>query len=186
MLAIFLYPKSPVAQYIYIGIEQLSQFIDDPLNNYKNSWGIRPLLMYHGVLVFMQSPLLGTGLGDYYTDLELLMNSGQLLVNDPIILTGTHNVFIHLLAETGVIGFTSFVLFVFALPAFVYSKYLVKYKHDSEICLYAISGLTVMVCHFTFGMVNTWLTNNSISIFLILNLVYVSNISILVEKKANK
>ena len=148
LLAIFLYPKSPVAQYIYLGLEQLSQFIEDPLNNYKNSWGIRPLLMYHGIVVFMQSPILGTGLGDYHRDLEYLMNTGQLLVNDPMVLMGAHNVFIHLLAETGLIGFISFVLFVFVLPIFIYLKYLLKYRNDSEISLYALSGLTIMILSF--------------------------------------
>lgn len=182
VIALFVHPKSPVAQYFYTGFEELYLFIQDPIHNYKNNWGIRPLLMYHGIVIFMQSPLLGTGLGDYHRDLENLMNSGKLLVNDPLILQGTHNIFIHILAETGLVGFLVFVLFVFVLPTYIYFYFLLKFKNSPEMSLYALSGLTIMICHFTFGMVNTWLTNNAISIFLILNLVFISNIFILSRK----
>ncbi|MEM7400516.1 MAG: O-antigen ligase family protein [Pseudomonadota bacterium] len=182
ILALFLHPRSPVAQYYYMGFEQLSLFVQDPMQNYKNSWGVRFLLMYHGIVIFLQSPILGTGLGDYRQDIESMMNAGQLLVNDPLMLQGAHNIFIHILAETGLVGFFVFVLFVFILPIYIYSYFLMKYQSNPKISLYALSGLTIMICHFTFGMVNTWLTNNAISIFLILNLVFISNIFILSEK----
>ena len=185
ILFLFLYPKSPVAVYFYTGFQQFSLFIQDPMQNYNNSWGIRSFLMYHGFLIFQQSPIFGTGLGDYYHDLEELMNSGRLLVDDPIVLQGAHNIFIHILAETGLAGFSVFFISVFLLPTYLYSHFLLNSNNNSEVILCALSGLTIMICHFTFGMVNTWLTNNAISIFLILNLIFISNIFIIAEKNNN-
>ncbi len=180
-IAAFLHPKSPVGQYFYVGFDQFYLFTQDPLNNYKNSWGIRPLLMYHGLLIYLESPLLGTGIGDYHKDLVELMGSGQLLVNDPIILQGPHNIYIHLLAETGTVGLLSFLFFVFMVPSYIYFSFFKKYRLNPAICTSALCGLTLIICHFTFGMVNTWLTNNAISIFLILNLVFMSSIFNLVD-----
>ena len=183
LIAAFIHPSSPVGQYFHAGFDELSLFIQDPLNNYQGNWGIRPLLMYHGLLIYLESPILGTGLGDYDNDLLVLMESGKLVVNDPAVLMGAHNIYIHILAETGTIGFLAFMAFVFFMPTYIYTKYFLKYRDNPAIFVCALSGLTLMICHFIFGMSNTWLTNNSISIFLILNLVYLTSIFTLADKE---
>ena len=184
LLFIFLHPSSMVAQWFQVGFEQFENFIEDPLVNYKNSWGMRSLLMYHGLLIFMQSPVLGTGLGDYYNDLTVLMESGKAVVNDPILLEGPHNIFIHYLAETGIVGCAAFITSIFIIPTYIYTKYLIRHGQNKHISLFCLSGLTTMICHFVFGMFNTWLTNNSISIYLIFNLIFMS--SIFLELNKNK
>ncbi len=185
LLAIFFHPKSIIGQWYYLGISDLNNFFQDPLNNYNNSWGVRLLLMYHGLLVFSQSPIIGTGLGDYHRDIVSLMESGKLLVDDPLMLMGAHNIFIHHLAETGIIGLIAFVTCIFIIPTFIYTKYLARYRNDSKISFLCLSGLTIMICHFVFGMFNTWLTNNSISIYLILNLIFMTSIFLELKEKNN-
>ena len=164
-LLIFVHPSSPIAQHFYKGFSELALLIEDPTANFFTSWGVRVHMMYIGILIFLQSPFLGTGLRDYALDAQALMDSGKTLVSDPWLLNTPHNVYVHLLAETGVIGLSAMLMFVCIIPAFVYFKFLNRYKHHKEISLYCLSGLTVLACYMLFAMTNTWLTNNTISIF---------------------
>lgn len=182
-LVIFVHPSSPIAQHFYKGFSELALLIEDPEANFFTSWGVRVHMMYIGLLIFLQHPIIGTGLGDYALDAQRLMDSGKTLVSDPWLLNTPHNVYVNLLAETGLVGLVSMLIFVCLVPAYIYFKFLNKYKDDKEISLFSLSGLTVIACYMLFGLTNTWLTNNTISIFLIFNLVYISNIYFLSEKK---
>ncbi len=184
-ILIFLYPTSPIAQRFYIGFSEIAAFFDNPKANYgiSDSWAIRLQMLYIGMLIFFNSPILGTGLRDYSIDAQKILDADDSSLADPFLLSTPHNVFVQLLAETGIVGFSALIIFVCLVPIYIYFKFLMSRENNITISLYALSGLTVIACYMLFGMTNTWLTNNSISIFLILNLVYISNLFLLVENK---
>jgi O-antigen ligase len=181
-LLIFTYPSSPIAQHFYKGFSELALLIEDPKANFFTSWGVRVHMVYVALLIFIQSPILGTGLGDYASDAQQLMDTGKTLVSDPWLLNTPHNVYVNLLAETGLVGLLSMLIFVCFVPAYIYLNFLNKYHNNKEISLYCLSGLTVIACYMLFALTNTWLTNNTISIYLVLNLVYISSIFIILEE----
>lgn len=183
---IFVHPSSPVAQHFHKGFAEIKLLIEDPVANFHDSWAVRVHMVFVGMLIFLQSPILGTGLGDYALDAQQMMDAGKTMVVDPILLSTPHNVYVNLLAETGMVGLAALLVCVCVIPSYIYFKFLSEYKHSSEISLYCLSGLTVMACYLLFGLTNTWLTNNTISIFLIFNLVYISSIHLLAEKRVCK
>ena len=95
---IFLHPSSPVAQSFMQGFMELKALMQNPTENYDSSWGLRPHMLYTGLLIFMQSPTFGTGLGDYAHDALILMESGKTSIQDPWLLTSPHNIYVSLSA----------------------------------------------------------------------------------------
>ncbi len=174
--AIFVHPSSKIAQVYMQGYLELKALMQDPIGNYYTSWGLRPHLLHAGWLVFLQSPIFGTGLSDYAYDVQLLMESGMTLINDEFLVTSPHNIYVNVLAEAGIVGFIGLLLAVCFAPLYCYVSILKRRLKHKRLELYALSGITVSICFLLFGMFHTWINiNNSISIFLILHLVFVSN-----------
>ena len=100
-----------------------------------------------------------------------------------------HNIYINILAEAGISGFIGLMLAVFIFPSYCYYKLSKRYKRnkhakDIRLCLY--SGVICLMCYLIFGFFHTWINiNNSISIFLLLQLVYISNAYNLIQKGAS-
>lgn len=173
---------SPIVEIRFIDLYvEAEAFFKDPVGNYLSSFGLRPHMFHAGMQVFLQSPLFGTGLGDYSYDVQLLMDQGKTLIKDDWLLTSPHNIYINLLAETGLIGFAGFVIAVCIMPVYIFINIVRRNKNGNSdvIRFYAYSGITCIMCYLFFGMFHTWINvNNSISIFLLFQLVYLSNVSV--------
>ncbi len=181
---VFFHPSSPVAQHFISGFIGLKELMDDPLKNYMTDWGIRPHMYYAGLLVFYNSPLIGTGIGDYAQDVQVLIDAGNVYVQHKMMLTSPHNIYINALAETGLIGFLGQLFAICFAPIYCYLKVIKKSPEDNKIKFYSISGLTVSICFLFFGLFHTWTNiNNSVSIFLLLHLVFLSNSFQILKRK---
>lgn len=187
---IFIHPSSPVAKRFNVALADVQALVQDPIKNYYSSTGLRLHMFHAGYLVFLKSPIIGTGLSDYEGDVEKLIKEEKTFVDDPWLLTSPHNIYINLLAEAGLLGFIGLMLAVVILPLYCYYKLSKRYKNHinaKDIRLYVYSGSICIMCYFLFGMFHTWINiNNSISIFLLFQLVYLSNSYNLIQRETNK
>ncbi|QMU61593.1 MAG: hypothetical protein GKR92_07740 [Gammaproteobacteria bacterium] len=180
---VFLHPSSPVAQSFLQGINELQNMAKNPSENYSSSWGLRPHMMHTGVLIFLQSPIIGTGLGDYALDAQALMDSGRTYIKDGWLLTSPHNIYVSILAEAGLLGFVGFIMAVCIAPIHCYWKIYKQYGQSPRIAYLVLSGVTTSICFLLFGFFHTWINiNNAVSIFLLLHLVFLSNAFNLIQK----
>ncbi len=180
---VFIHPASPVAQLFFEGVSELQKLAENPRENYYSSWGLRPHMIHTGLLIFSQSPIIGTGLGDYAQDAQVLMDSGKTYIKDGWLLTSPHNIYVSILAETGLLGFFGLILAVCFAPLYCYWAIYRKYNSGVETDYLFISGVTVSICFLLFGLFHTWINvNNAVSIFLILHLVFLSNAFNLAQK----
>ena len=176
VLLFSVHPSSPVAKRFAIVKEDIAALRKDPIENYKSSTGLRLHMVYTGVSIFIQSPMFGTGFGDYALDAQALMDSGKTYVKDGWLLTSPHNIYVNALAETGIVGFVGLALSVFFAPFYCYIKLSSRRKNDQKIRFYIYAGTTCLLSYLIFGLFHTWTNiNNSVSIFLLLQLVFISN-----------
>lgn len=182
--AIFLHPSSPIAQSFLQGISELKSLAENPSENYYSSWGLRPHMLHTGILIFLQSPVIGTGLGDYALDAQVLMDSGRTYIKDGWLLTSPHNIYVSVLSESGLLGFIGLILAVCIAPLFCYWKIHVQNEKNPKIDYLLLSGVTTSICFLLFGFFHTWINvNNAVSIFLLLHLVFLSNAFNLMQKE---
>jgi len=173
---LFFHPSLPVGQHLVSGLDGLKAFMEDPFNDYVSDWGIRPHMYYAGLLVFLDAPVFGTGLNEYSNDVQALMDSGRIYAKHYMLLTSPHNIYINSLAESGIFGFLGLLCAVCLAPIYCYLRLIRLGKGNSKVRFYSLAGLTVSICFLFFGLFHTWTNiNNSIAIFLLLHLVFLSS-----------
>ncbi len=173
---ISMHPSSPIAKRFVVAKEEVIALKKDPIGNYYSSTGLRLHMIHAGAQVFLNNPILGTGLADYEDDVQKLMDEGKLYVEDEMLLTSPHNIYVNMLAETGVLGFFGFIFGVIFAPLYGYRKLSKRKNNNEKIRLYIYAGVTCLMCYLIFGLFHTWTNiNNSVSIFLLLHLVFMSN-----------
>ncbi len=170
------HPDSPIAKRFVVAKEEVVALIKDPIGNYYSSTGLRLHMFHAGALVFLNNPVVGTGLADYENDVQQLMDEGKMFVEDEMLLTSPHNIYINLLAETGLLGFFGFIIGVIFAPLYCYRKLSIKRNANEKVRLYVYAGFTCLMCYLIFGLFHTWTNiNNSVSIFLLVHLVFISS-----------
>ncbi len=183
---VFVYPDSPVAKRFMSVISEVESLISDPIEHYNTSTGLRLHMFHAGYLVFLDSPIVGTGLADYENDVQKLMDDGRTYIKDPWLLTSPHNIYINILAEAGLLGFIGLMLAIFMFPSYCYYSLSKRYKYSSNakyIRLFLYSGAICLMCYLIFGFFHTWINiNNSISIFLLVQLAFISSAYNLIQK----
>ena len=178
------HPSSPIAKRFVLAKEEIVALSKDPVANYNSSSGLRLHMIHAGVQVFINNPIVGTGLSDYEGDVERLIDERKMFVSDEMLLTSPHNIYLNSLAETGVVGFFGFILGVCFAPFYCYMKLSKRSNNNQKVRLYIYSGITCLMCYLIFGLFHTWTNiNNSISIFLLLHLAFMSNGFNLIDKK---
>lgn len=114
--------------------------------------------MLHGaILIWMEHPIIGTGLGDGQDDVNKLIADGKVHMGRPRGCYAIfHNAFADTFATTGTLGFILMLLGVYAIPCVYFYKSVMisrqSLEHSFEIAGFALLGL-----NFVFGMTNSWL-----------------------------
>lgn len=109
------------------------------LSAYTQSLSLRELLQHAAVSMTLAHPLLGVGLGNFLVVLPQYL-SGQLLFG---FLQPVHNIFLLILAETGVTGLLLFLFMLFM--AFWHGLLAAKASRNTPLSLFPVSAL-LAVC----------------------------------------
>ncbi len=138
--------------------------------------GLRLVMWRNSLLIFKDSPIFGTGMGDFKHDSILLLEKGLSYKNDfAVHSTNAHNIYFMLLAEGGLVGLTLLVFVLFVLPyRFVYGLW--KKTSDKSVHLYSLLALISIFAFAWFGVSESWVNRNTIvNLYCMTLLVFVSS-----------
>ena len=143
---------------INLTVTEFQSYVDN--SNPNTSLGYRFQMWEAAVVIWKKNPLIGSGLGDYSTDLQNLMEPGE---GTPWADFGeAHNLFLEFLATTGLLGLTACLFSLFIWPLMVFIK---KFKgpHCPEKFFRQISGILLISSFALIGLSQNWLGRSSIT-----------------------
>lgn len=138
--------------------------------------GLRLVMWRNSLLIFKDSPIFGTGMGDFKHDSILLLEKGLSYKNNfAVHSTNAHNIYFMLLAEGGLVGLTLLLTVLFILPyRFVYGLW--KKTSDKSVHLYSLLALISLIAFAWFGVSESWVNRNTIvNLYCVTLLVFVSS-----------
>ncbi len=138
------------------GIADIQRTLDDPTA--RSSWGERLLMWRDAITIWRQEPFLGTGIGDFKLHRQQLKEQG--LTQYPEAYAHAHNVYLHALAVTGLLGFLALVGLVFFYPFWLFYRYWSS-AGTPWLRFYALAGMVTVIAFMVFGLTEGWLTRNA-------------------------
>lgn len=156
------------------GISDLRTYEVDP--DADTSWGTRLNLWHDSLLLFAQSPILGTGIGDFDVKRNRLIAAGRA---NPMPSYGhAHSIYFHALATTGIVGFAAMLTALFVLPGLRFYRSW-RTANEPWLRFYTLSGLLVILAFAVFGIAETWFARmpfvNMYAMFVLVFLVSIAN-----------
>jgi O-antigen ligase len=143
----------PVQRGVQAGINDLRQFQTQP----HTSWGTRLSLWAHSLEISGTHPWLGTGVGDFDTELQQRMDRGESRLN--MTWGHAHNQYLHVLATLGGLGLVVFLGAIFLIPG-VYFFRGWRAGGSPEADFFALGGLVFLFAYAVFGIAEAWMGRN--------------------------
>ena len=131
------------------GVDDLQTFANDPRAG--TSWGTRLSLWHNSWQIFKESPLLGTGLGDFHHQMILMAEDGRSWTPAVALYDHAHSIYFDALANAGLIGLIAMLLGYLALPLWVFNQG-IRTANCSESRFYALGGMITVLAFATFGL----------------------------------
>ena len=140
-----------------------------------NAVSARLNLWQGGYHIWREQPILGTGIGDGQDDLDRLIEQGTISLSTASFAI-FHNIYVDVLATTGLLGFLLMMLGIFILPGLYFWRTLFDSNAQTQI-FSGLAGLGLVMFNLLFGLFNSWLflRNLPVTLILLLLLVSVSN-----------
>jgi len=111
------------------------------------------------LIIFEKSPLLGTGIGDYQQDIQIMIKKGISYQTDSIY-SHPHSIYFDALACTGLLGLLALIIGNFLIPFMLFFNQWTNLE-DKKNDLIALAGMITIVSYATFGLTETWFAQNS-------------------------
>lgn len=163
------------------GITDIQRTLKDPM--VRSSWGERLLMWRDAITIWRQEPLLGTGIGDFKLHRQQLKEQG--LTQYPEAYAHAHNVYLHALAVTGLLGFLALVGLVFFYPLGLFYRYWSS-ASTPWLRFYALAGMVTVISFMVFGLSEGWLTRNAMVKSYLLGLVVLLAGCVVEQRGRNK
>lgn len=136
------------------GVDNIQAFLNNP-NARSRSWGTRIKLWHDSVLMFMDHPLIGVGVGDFMVERKRLLDSGRTYAG--IKYGHAHNLFLHALATTGLLGLIALCMALFVMPWKLLYSFRLEATGDPWRRYAILGGLLSLAGFVHFGLSETWL-----------------------------
>ena len=110
--------------------------------------------------IWQKNPMIGSGLGDYFTDMKQIMAAGETTL---ITAYGeAHSIYFEFLATTGLLGLITMLLALIVLPLRFFTAAYVSRRDDMH--LFApVAGVLLVLTFAVFGIGQNWAGRSSIS-----------------------
>ncbi|PLX75716.1 MAG: hypothetical protein C0614_10740 [Desulfuromonas sp.] len=131
------------------GVSDLEQFARDPAE--FSSLGTRLNLWRNSLLLLGETPLLGSGVGDFQADMQRMVDDGRSWAEGPAQYSHAHSIYFDTLAKGGLLGFTVSIATLLLLPLIVFRKALLRAREPWE-RFHAIGGIMMVAAFATFGL----------------------------------
>ncbi len=174
ILTVALISVTPIKDVMQSRVQEAIQEIELFVSGEKvnSSVGGRLAMWHIAANVWMEHPVIGTGLGDFDQEIELRQSQG--IYESIEVHASVHNIYLQALATTGTFGF---LILCFAL---VIQPFRVFYQASRDKLTPAnLGGLTVIMAYAIFGLTESWILRAPVvSIYL----VYLVVLSVTVSK----
>lgn len=157
------------------GVSELQAFEANPAA--PTSWGVRLNLWRNALLIFKESPLLGTGVGDFQSDMKRMVEDGRSL-NPYVSKFGhAHSIYFDTLAKGGLLGFVATVGGLLLIPFIVFVMGVRRAERPEE-QFYAIGGVLLIAAFATFGVSEgLWTRNPFVNTYVISLVVFLAGMA---------
>ena len=149
-------------------------YLEDPNN--ASSIGERLNLWRDGFHIWLEHPVIGTGIGDYAEHRDQLIKD-----NRSYLLTRyghAHSIYFDTLATAGSIGIIALIMAVIVFPFYIFFKQWLAAESD-WIRFYSLAGMLVVLSFSIFGLTEGWLARNPfVRTYLMCILVFMSSIAV--------
>lgn len=151
---------------IGLNVERIEKRINAGVHNVVNhnfnqvsdtSLGIRLNLWKDSINLFLDSPVLGTGVGDFDYDRNIMIAQG--LTSSTPSYGHAHNQFLDSLVTTGILGIIGLLVGVFIVPIWYFWKQFNTTDND-KIRYFSLAGMIVVIGFIFFGIGEVWLARN--------------------------
>lgn len=149
-------------------------FLDNPSRG--TSVGARLNMWRDSISIWLEHPVIGTGLGDFELDNARLYESGESHLKHK--LPHAHSIYFNLLATAGLVGFLTMIIFILWMP---YRMFLKHWQNETDPYLrfYALAGMTTILAFAVFGLTEEWLGRNPlVRTYLMFILVFMTSIAV--------
>lgn len=147
------------------GAEDLRVFMQDP--SVGTSWGIRLNLWRNTLLIVEESPLLGTGLGDFHQEMRDMAADGRSWSTAVVDFGHAHSIYFDALANAGLVGLGATVVAYLLLPFIVFVGGIQR-AVTPEQRFYALGGLVTVLAFATFGLSEAlWARNPFVNTYIV-------------------
>ncbi len=137
-----------------------------------NSVSARLNLWQGGYHIWNKQPVFGTGIGDGQEDLDRLIQQGEVSLSTASFAI-FHNIYVDVLATTGLLGFLLMMLGVFILPGLYFWRTLFD-SHTQTQVFAGLAGLGLVIFNLVFGLFNSWLFLRNLPVTLVLLLLLIT------------
>ncbi len=137
-----------------------------------NAVSARLNLWQGGYKIWKGQPLFGTGIGDGQEDLDRLIEQGEVSLSTTSYAI-FHNIYVDVLATTGLLGFLLMLLGIFILPGIYFWRTLFDSNDPTQIFA-GLAGLGLVSYNLVFGLFNSWLFLRNLPVTLVLLLLLIS------------
>lgn len=154
------------------GLDEIEVFAKNP--EAETSWGIRLNLWRNSLLLLQETPLLGTGVGDFKTDMKRMVEDGTSWNPHVAEFGHAHSIYFDTLAKGGVLGFVTTVTVLLLMPFIVFVK-AVRRAELSWVRFYALGGVLLIAAFATFGLSEgLWTRNPFVNTYIICLVVFMA------------
>lgn len=166
------------------GIHEIERYLKDP--NKAGSWGARLEMWGNSIKIWRENPWLGTGLGDFRHDSQVLVAKGESQNRYVAELFGhAHSIYFDALASFGALGILLLVAALLVLPWRHFYRY---WREAAEPWqrFYALSGLLTVAAFAEFGLTEGWTSRNPfVNPYIIYIAVFASSLAVTLGKGRN-
>jgi len=146
------------------GVDSVENFVAS--SDTDSSLAARIKLWHDSLIMAERNPLLGVGIGNFKSARQTMMNNGETFHGKPY--GHAHNIFLHALATTGLLGLISLTIALFVMPwRLLYSEWL-TFPADPWLRFSLIAGLLNLVAFAHFGLTEAWTMRNPFINFYVL------------------
>ncbi len=139
-------------------IQRCVSIVTGDLNDSESAYSdsLRLEMWKYAGRLFVQYPVIGTGLGDFRAEIVVARQTGLVQLDRDY--THAHSIYLEYLGMTGLVGFVAMLLALFVIPIASMVK-AEKFSADQQ--LRWLGALAVLVCFAAFGLTENWLARSS-------------------------
>jgi len=153
------------------GINSYHEFFAS--TNKDSSVSSRIKLWHDSLIMAKQHPLLGVGVGNFENARQRMIELGKTYQGKPY--GHAHNIFLHALATTGILGLVTMFAALFVMPwRLLYNNWL-RFPADPWLQFSLLGGLLSLLAFVHFGLTETWTARNPfINVYVLSTVMFVA------------